>query len=68
MDKTKKIIAIVAAALVILGGAIGVGYKIWFGEDMPSVDPEFIVTDTVATQVVADTVDALVLPDTTVAE
>lgn len=65
MDKTKKIIAIVAAALVILGTSMGVGYKLWFGEDMPTaetVETEVVVEDTVVTAVedVVDVVDTVV--------
>lgn len=64
--KTKKIIAIVAAMLVVAAGAIGVGYKLWYGEDMPVVEVEaevaedsvLVAEDTVVFAEVADTVTA----------
>ena len=55
MDKTKKIIAIVAAVLVVLACAIGVGYKLWLDEDMPVVEETVEVVDSVAAEVAADT-------------
>lgn len=71
MEKTKKIIAIVAATLVVLAGGLGVGYKLWFGEEMPVVETEAVVetVDSVETvlEVVADTVEEATV-DTTVAE
>jgi len=59
MEKTKKIIAIVAACLVMAGAGLGVGYKLWFNEDMPTVDVEATVNDSVVASV-----DSVVTVDT----
>jgi len=63
MEKTKKIIAIIAACLVMAGAGLGVGYKLWFNEDMPTVEGGFEVVDSTAAPV-----DSIVVVDTLVAE
>lgn len=67
-DKTKKIISIVAAMLVVAASAIGIGYKLWYGEDMPVVTDNAVVETVDTVNVTETVVDTVVAPDTVVAQ